>query len=146
MLRAHPIIACAAGVYVVALVVTSFVVPDAPEDSIASSLLAIPTFLVLGVLLAMLSVPRRWWVALGFTWLGAAWVEAAQAVWLPTSTRARVEDVILGCIGGAIGVGAVMLARRIAKNRAQGRTPRSRGAAKRAAAPISATGAAPRTR
>jgi len=139
MLRAHPFIACAAAVYVIVLVVTSFVVPDSPEDSLASSLLAIPTFMVLGILLALLSVPRRWWVALGFTWLGAAWVEAAQAVWLPASTRARIEDVVLGCLGGAVGVGAVVLSRHIAKTRAA----RQSGAAR---TQISGAGAAPRTR
>jgi peptidoglycan/LPS O-acetylase OafA/YrhL len=138
MLRVHPVTACAALLYIAAIVTATLVLPDGPDGNPPSPWWSIPVFFVLGVLLAILSVPRRWWVALGFAWLGAAWVEAAQAVWLTQSSRARIEDLLLGCVGGAIGVSVVVVTRLLV----------ARKAASRRALPaaISAAAGAPRSR
>jgi len=105
MVRSHPVLACVTALYIAAIVVFTFAMPSDATGA-PSPWWSFGTFLFVGLLLALLSRAWRWWVALGFSWLGAAWVEAAQAVWLPG--RARVEDVVLGCLGGLIGVSLVV--------------------------------------
>lgn len=114
MVRAHPILTCAAALYLAGLIAFTFLTPGGDEQP--SPWWTFLIFAVGGALLAMLSDPRRWWVALGFVWLAAAWVEAAQAVWGPDG-RARLEDLALGVAGGALGVGAAAAARVIAARR-----------------------------
>lgn len=60
-------------------------------------------FVPVGVLLLLLVGRRRWWVAVGFGLLGAAWIEAAQVIWMPDG-YASVSDVIWASIGVVVGV------------------------------------------
>ena len=67
-------------------------------------------FIPAGFLLQLALGRRRWWAALGFGVLGAAWIEAAQSIWMPLG-YGRVEDAAWGAVGAAIGVtaGALVL-------------------------------------
>lgn len=61
------------------------------------------TFVPVGALLLMLVGRRRWWAAIAFGMLGAAWIEAAQSVWMPAGYAAAM-DVVLGSAGATVGV------------------------------------------
>ena len=60
-------------------------------------------FVPVGLLLLLLMGRRRGWVAVGFGVLGAAWVEAAQTIWMPEG-YADLGDVIWASIGVCVGV------------------------------------------
>ncbi len=60
-------------------------------------------FVPVGVLLALLLGRRRWWAAIAFGMLGAAWIEAAQSVWMPVG-YADASDLVWGTAGVAAGV------------------------------------------
>lgn len=60
-------------------------------------------FLPVGTLLLLLMGRRRWWAAIAFGALGAAWLEAAQSVWMPVG-YADAVDVVWGSTGVAAGV------------------------------------------
>jgi len=60
-------------------------------------------FVPVGVLLLLLFGGRRWWEALGFGVLGAAWLEAAQTLWMPLG-YASFMDVVLAGAGVGVGV------------------------------------------
>ena len=94
--------------YLIVIVVLTFVGGD--EQHPPSALWSLVAFFVVGVLLTVLSAPRRWWVALGFGVLGAAWIEAAQTVWRPPG-YASVVDLAAGALGVALGVGIVVVVR-----------------------------------
>jgi uncharacterized membrane protein YccC len=66
------------------------------------------TFIPVGVFLLLLLGRRRWWVAIGFGALAAAWVEAAQSVWMPAG-YAEASDVGWSIVGCAIGVAATLV-------------------------------------
>ncbi|MBO9577936.1 MAG: hypothetical protein J7480_04095 [Microbacteriaceae bacterium] len=142
MSAARPILWGATGVALGGVGAFAFGFPERTED--VSPWWSLGVFGVVGVLFALVSRASRWWVALGFAWLLSAWVEAGQAVWLPDSGRARVEDVVLGCVGGAVGVLLVVAFRAVRTHR---RAAAVEGAPARAAgtAPTAAA-AAPRTR
>ncbi len=105
----------ATGVAVGGIVAFGFALPGRGAD--ISPWWSLATFGVLGVLFSLVSRPERWWVGLGFAWLVAAWIEAGQAVWLPDSGRARIEDLVLGCVGGTLGVAAVVGSRALTTHR-----------------------------
>jgi glycopeptide antibiotics resistance protein len=60
-------------------------------------------FGLVGILLLLIMGRRRWWAAIGFGALGAAWVEAGQSVWMPVG-YASAMDVVLGSTGAIAGV------------------------------------------
>jgi peptidoglycan/LPS O-acetylase OafA/YrhL len=60
-------------------------------------------FVPVGVLLLLLLGRRRWWAAIAFGMLGAAWIEAAQSVWMPVGYAAAM-DVVWGSAGATVGV------------------------------------------
>lgn len=62
-------------------------------------------FMPVGAILLLMVGAHRWWVAVGFAVLGAAWIEAAQSVWMPEG-YARMGDIVLGSAGAIIGVAA----------------------------------------
>lgn len=66
-------------------------------------------FIPVGLLLTLMMGRRRWWVAVGFGVLGAAWVEAAQRVWMPEG-YASVDDILASSAGAILGVGIGVLA------------------------------------
>ena len=72
-------------------------------------------FLPVGVLLTLLFSPRRWLVAVAFGVLGAAWIEAAQAIWMPEG-YGRVEDTFWGAIGIVAGVAGVLIVLRLMRS------------------------------
>ncbi len=139
MPAARSLLWCAAGASVAGVCVFAFVLPGRADD--ISPWWSVPAFAVVGVLFALVANRRRWWVGLGFAWLLAAWIEAGQAVWLPDTGRARLVDLVLGCVGGTIGVAAVVGGRALA---ARAKHQRTR-AVRTLAAPTTAA-EAPRTR
>ncbi len=106
MARSHPILAIATAAYLVLIVTLTFIGGDEPPSPLWSLL----AFIGVGALLCALSAPRRWWVALGFGVLGAAWIEVAQAIWRPPGF-ASVVDLLLGVLGTVIGVAGVVAIR-----------------------------------
>lgn len=60
-------------------------------------------FIPVGVLLVLLMGRRRWWAAIAFAVLGAAWIEAAQSIWMPVG-YADGYDVIWASSGAILGV------------------------------------------
>jgi len=139
MSAARPLLWCATGVALVGVGAFAFALPGRADE--VSSWWSLGVFLVVGAVFALVSRPERWWVALGFAWLLAAWVEAGQAVWMPESGRARVEDLVLGCIGGTLGIALVVAGRAVAVHRRANRSAHAR-----ARVAVSAGAAVPRTR
>jgi hypothetical protein len=72
-------------------------------------------FIPVGVLLTLLVGRRRWIIALAFGVLGAAWIEAAQAIWMPEG-YGRAEDSFWGAIGVITGVLAVLTLSRLMRS------------------------------
>ena len=60
-------------------------------------------FVPVGILLVLLMGRRRWWAAIAFAALGAAWIEAAQSIWMPVG-YADGFDVIWATSGAVLGV------------------------------------------
>ena len=73
------------------------------------------TFLPVGVLLTLLFGRRRWLIAVAFGVLGAAWIEAAQAIWMPEG-YGRAEDSFWGAVGVIVGVAAVLIVLRLMRS------------------------------
>lgn len=71
-------------------------------------------FVPVGVLLALLMGRRRWWVAVGFGLLGAAWLEAGQAIWMPDG-YSNFLDVIWSSTGVIAGVAIVVVATELSR-------------------------------
>jgi hypothetical protein len=71
-------------------------------------------FLPIGMLFTLLVGPRRWIIAVAFGVLGAAWIEAAQAIWMPEG-YGRVEDTLWGAVGVVSGSLVVVLAQGMAR-------------------------------
>jgi glycopeptide antibiotics resistance protein len=72
-------------------------------------------FVPVGVLLTLLFGRRRWLIAVAFGVLGAAWVEAAQAIWMPEG-YGRVEDTFWGALGVLLGVAGVLAVSRFMRS------------------------------
>ena len=115
MRRRHSLVIVAA-LYFGLLVALTFM--PGSEAARRSWVLPILLFVPVGQLLALLMGRRRWWVALGFGFLGAAWIEAAQTLWMP-SGYASVEDIALSSAGAALGVGLGVVAL-VARSRSHG--------------------------
>lgn len=100
----RPILILVATVYCGALIGLSFV----PGSTATRSFWLSPflTFLPVGVLLMLLLGRRRWWLAIAFAGLGAAWVEAGQSVWMPEGYSDPM-DLVWATTGAILGVGAV---------------------------------------
>ena len=108
MTRSRLVTIVVAAVYFGALAMLTFV--PVPESQARSGWMwSFALFIPVGLLLVLLMGKRRWWAALGFGVLGAAWIEAAQTVWLPHC--ANVADLVAGCAGVSVGVvaGAIVV-------------------------------------
>jgi len=66
-------------------------------------------FMPVGTLLLVLLGRRRWWAAIAFGMLGAAWIEAGQSVWMPAD-YASAMDVVWASAGSTAGVLAAFVA------------------------------------
>lgn len=141
MSAARPLLWGATGVALGGMGAASFAFPGQAAD--VSPWWSLPAFGIIGALFALVSRPTRWWVALGFAWLLAAWIEAGQAVWLPDTGRARIEDLVLGCAGGTLGVAIVVGTRMLVAHR---RAVREASRPSPSVAAPSAAAAVPRTR
>ncbi|MGJ8722852.1 MAG: VanZ family protein [Salinibacterium amurskyense] len=101
MFRSRFAVAAAAALYFAALASLAFVI--APGSDGRFWLWTTVAFIPVGVFLVGMFGRRRWWAALAFSIVAAAWLEAAQTVWMPAG-YAAVVDILLASIGAAIGV------------------------------------------
>lgn len=94
-----------AALYFCSVTALAFVpTPAASRSAWFGPLLA---FIPVGALLVLLLGPRRWWAAMGFAVLGAAWLEAGQSVWM-SEGYADPMDVVWASVGAIIGAGFVL--------------------------------------
>lgn len=101
MRRSRLVLKAITALYVLVIIVLAFV-PGASDLRMAW-FWPFVAFIPAGVMLTLLLGRHRWWVAVGFGVLGAAWVEAAQTVWMPPG-YADLDDVLWATIGVATGV------------------------------------------
>lgn len=101
MFRSRFIVAVCAALYFAALASLAFVI--APGSNGQFWMWTILVFIPVGAFLVCMFGRRRWWVALAFSVVAAAWLEAAQTVWMPAG-YANVIDIILASIGAGVGV------------------------------------------
>lgn len=120
MSRARFLTSVIAALYFGALIGLTFVPGSTANRS--SPLWPFVLFVPVGVLLLLLLGTRRWWTALGFGALGAAWVEAAQTIWMPVG-YADAWDVVWASAGVGTGVLLAVVAVRL-----RSRSMRSHGA------------------
>lgn len=120
MSRARSLTSVIVALYFGALVGLAFVPGSASNR--ASALWPFLLFVPVGILLTLLFDERRWWSALGFGVLGAAWLEAAQTIWMPVG-YADAWDVVWASAGVAVGVSGIVFGVRM-----QRRSMRSHGA------------------
>ena len=106
MLRRRFIVTTIAALYFGALVGLAFVSNSATNRD--AWYWSFGAFVPVGVLLLLLMGRRRWWVAIGFGVLGAAWIEAAQTIWMPVG-YASPMDVVWGSAGTIAGVAITWL-------------------------------------
>jgi hypothetical protein len=107
MRRRRFILSAIAAPYFGAIIGMAFV----PDSVTNRSVWYLPfaAFVPVGVLLLLLLGRRRWWAAMAFGMLGAAWIEAAQSVWMPVGYAAAL-DVVWGGAGATAGVLVALLA------------------------------------
>jgi hypothetical protein len=98
--RLRLLVVCVTAGYVLLLVGLTFM--PAADGTAPSPVWMLVGFVPVGALLVLLLGRRRWWSAAAFGVLGAAWVEAAQTIWLPS--YANGWDVLMGGAGVALGV------------------------------------------
>jgi hypothetical protein len=98
MSRGRFFISVITALYVGALIGLTFM--PVPDEARASWLLHWAAFVPVGFLLVALMGARRWWAAIAFGVLGAAWVEAAQWIWMPEGYAALAD--VGWCSFGAI--------------------------------------------
>lgn len=97
--------AVCAALYFAALASLAFVI--APGSNSRFWVWPILTFIPVGVFLVCMFGRHRWWAALAFSIVAAAWLEAAQTVWMPAG-YANAVDIVLASIGAGIGVAAAV--------------------------------------
>jgi len=103
MFRSRFVVAVCAALYFAALVSLAFV--TAPGSNGRFWFWTTLAFVPVGAFLVGMFGRQRWWAALVFSVVAAAWLEAAQTVWMPAG-YANVVDILLASIGSAAGIGA----------------------------------------
>jgi len=106
MFRSRFAVAAAAALYFAALASLAFVVAEGSDGRFW--LWTTVAFIPVGIFLVGMFGRRRWWAALAFSVVAAAWLEAAQTVWMPAG-YAAVVDILLASIGGGIGVSVAVV-------------------------------------
>ncbi|EAR25591.1 hypothetical protein A20C1_04971 [marine actinobacterium PHSC20C1] len=101
MFRSRFVVAVCAALYFAALASLAFVI--APGSNGRFWFWTTLAFVPVGVFLVCMFGRRRWWAALAFSVVAAAWLEAAQTVWMPAG-YADVVDILLASIGAGTGV------------------------------------------
>lgn len=101
MFRRRHFLSVVAALYFGMLVALTFTPGSAAARE--SWVLPLILFIPVGFLLTLLMGRRRWWVAVGFGMLGAAWVEAAQTIWMPPG-YASALDILCSSGGAVLGV------------------------------------------
>lgn len=101
MFRSRSVVAVCAALYFAVLVSLAFVI--APGSNGRFWVWTTIAFVPVGAFLVCMFGRHRWWAALAFSVVAAAWLEAAQTVWMPVG-YADVADIALAGIGAAIGV------------------------------------------
>lgn len=105
MFRSRLVVAVCAALYFAILASLAFVI--APGSNGRFWLWTALAFVPVGVFLVCMFGRSRWWAALAFSIVAAAWLEAAQTVWMPAG-YADVVDILLASIGAAIGVASTV--------------------------------------
>ena len=101
MFRSRFVVAVCAALYFAALASLAFV--NAPGSNGRLWVWTTLAFIPVGAFLVCMFGRRRWWAALAFSIVAAAWLEAAQTVWMPVG-YADVVDIVLASIGAGVGV------------------------------------------
>jgi glycopeptide antibiotics resistance protein len=101
------------GTYLTVIVVLAFV--HWQHGAACPWYLNVLFFAPVGVLLTLLFGRRRWLIAIAFGVLGAAWIEAAQAIWMPEG-YGRVEDTFWGAVGVFVGVASTLILLRLMRS------------------------------
>jgi hypothetical protein len=105
MVRSRFVVAVCAALYFAALVSFAFVV--APGNTGRFWFWTTLAFVPVGAFLVCMFGRLRWWAALAFSVVAAAWLEAAQTVWMPAGYSDAV-DILLASIGSAVGVASAV--------------------------------------
>lgn len=103
MFRSRFVVAVCAALYFAVLVSLAFV--GAPASYGRFWVWTIIAFVPVGAFLVCMFGRHRWWAALAFSIVAAAWLEAAQTVWMPAG-YADVIDILLASLGATVGVAA----------------------------------------
>ncbi|QYH35803.1 VanZ family protein [Salinibacterium sp. M195] len=101
MFRSRFVVALCAALYFATLASLAFV--NAPGSNGRFWVWTIVAFVPVGVFLVCMFGRRRWWAALAFSIVAAAWLEAAQTVWMPAGYADGI-DIVLASIGASIGI------------------------------------------
>ncbi|MGV8877172.1 MAG: VanZ family protein [Rhodoglobus sp.] len=101
MFRSRLVAVLCAALYFATLASLAFVI--APGASDRSWLWIVLLFIPVGFFLVGIFGRERWWVALAFSVVAAAWLEAAQTVWMPAGYADGI-DILLATLGAAVGV------------------------------------------
>ncbi len=109
----HRVVMALTGTYLVVIVMLAFV--EWRHGAACPWYLNVLFFLPVGVLLTLAFGRQRWLVAVAFGTMGAAWIEAAQAIWMPEG-YGRVEDTLWGASGVIVGVASVLITRRLIRS------------------------------
>jgi hypothetical protein len=105
MFQSRFVVAVCAAVYFAALASLAFVI--APGSNGRFWFWTTLAFIPVGAFLVCMFGRHRWWAALAFSVVAAAWLEAAQTVWMPAG-YANVVDILLASIGATIGVSSAV--------------------------------------
>lgn len=101
MIRSRFALAISAALYFTVLASLAFVI--APGGDGRFMLWTVLAFVPIGAFLLTMFGRNRWWAALAFSVVAAAWLEAAQTVWMPAG-YANIVDILLATLGAAIGI------------------------------------------
>lgn len=105
MFRSRLVVALCAAAYFAMLASLAFV--EAPGSNGRFWIWTTVAFVPVGAFLVGMFGRHRWWAALAFSIVAAAWLEAAQTVWMPAG-YADVIDIVLASVGAAVGVSLVV--------------------------------------
>jgi hypothetical protein len=103
--RSRVVVSAFAALYFSAVAALTFV--SAPDNNGNLWVWTLFAFIPVGAFLVCMFGRNRWWLALAYSMAAAAWLEAAQTVWMPAG-YGTVLDILIASIGAGIGVGGAV--------------------------------------